>query len=402
MKPVDLQYNSSVQISGYCHEDFQEVAEIFAQNFDQYNEIGSSLCVVVDGETAVDIWGGYTNEQRTDEWNNETLSVAFSSTKAALALCAHILIEREELKTEDKVVKYWPEYGKKGKVETTVGMILNHTAGLPAFATTVEQGGFFDWEYMIGLLENEAPFWIPGRKTGYHMMTTGWLIGELIKRVTGKSLGEFFNDEVSKPYNLEYWIGLPDSEVGRVAKVTPFKSSPSDKPSEFADAFRLKPNSMQRLSLTNTGGYDYNSVDTYKAEIGGVGGIANARSLAGMLTSLAQNDEKLLSKKTVKRLSQSYSVPGKDSMLMLPTRFSEGLMINMDNRDNFEGEGGSFIIGPNAFGHVGFGGSSATFADPDYKMSFGYMVNKLGGEYLISERSQNLINECYSSLRTVE
>ncbi len=400
MKPVDLQYNSSVQISGYCHEDFQEVAEIFAQNFDKYNEIGSSLCVVVDDETAVDIWGGYTNEQRTDEWNNETLSVAFSSTKAALALCAHILIEREELKTEDKVVKYWPEYGKKGKVETTVGMILNHTAGLPAFATTVEQGGFFDWEYMIGLLENEEPFWIPGEKTGYHMMTTGWLIGELIKRVTGKSLGQFFNEEVSKPYNLEYWIGLPDSEVGRVAKVTPFKSSPSDKPSEFAEAFRSKPNSMQRLSLTNTGGYDYNSADTYKAEIGGVGGITNARSLAGMLSSLAQNDEKLLSKKTVKRLSQSYSVPGKDSMLMLPTRFSEGLMIHMDNRDNFDGEGGSFIIGPNAFGHVGFGGSSATFADPDYKMSFGYMVNKLGGEYLISERCQNLINASYTSLQT--
>ena len=398
MRPVDLQYNSSVQISGYCHEDFQEVAEIFAQNFDQYNEIGSSLCVIVDGEKAVDIWGGYTNEQRTDEWNNETLSVAFSSTKAALALCAHILIEREELKTEDKVVKYWPEFGKKRKEETTVGMILNHTAGLPAFASPVEQGGFFDWEYMIGLLENEEPFWIPGEKTGYHMITTGWLIGELIKRVTGKSLGEFFNEEVSKPYNLEYWIGLPDSEVGRVAKVTPFKSSPSDKPSEFAEAFRSKPNSMQRLSLTNTGGYDYNSADTYKAEIGGVGGITNARSLAGMLTSLAQNDEKLLSKKTVKRLSQSYSVPGKDSMLMLPTRFSEGLMIHMDNRDNFDGEGGSFIIGPNAFGHVGFGGSSATFADPDYKMSFGYMVNKLGGEYLISERCQNLINASYTSL----
>ena len=196
---------------------------------------------------------------------------------------------------------------------------------------------------MIGLLENEEPFWIPGEKTGYHMMTTGWLIGELIKRVTGRSLGEFFNEEVSKPYNLEYWIGLPDSEVGRVAKVTPFKSSPSDKPSEFAEAFRSKPNSMQRLSLTNTGGYDYNSADTYKAEIGGVGGITNARSLAGMLTSLAQNDEKLLSKKTVKRLSQSYSVPGKDSMLMLPTRFSEGLMIHMDNRDNFEGEGLSLI-----------------------------------------------------------
>jgi len=402
MKPVDLQYNSTVQISGNCHEDFQEVAEIFSQNFDKYNEIGSSLCVVVDGERVVDIWGGHTNEQRTDEWTNDTLSVAFSSTKAALALCAHILIERGELNSDDKVVKYWPEFGKNAKDEITVGMILNHTAGLPALKAPVEQGGFFDWEYMVALLENETPFWIPGKETGYHMMTTGWLIGELIKRVTGKSLGEFFNDEVSKPYNLEYWIGLPNSEVGRVAKVSPFKSSPSDKPSQFAEAFRTKPESMQRLSLTNTGGYDYNSADTYKAEIGGVGGITNSRSLAGMLTPLAQNNEKLLSKKTVKSLSKSYSVPGQDKMLMLPTRFSEGLMIHMDNRENFEGEGGSFIIGPNAFGHVGFGGSSATFADPDCKMSFGYMVNKLGGEYLISERCQNLINECYSSLNSVE
>ena len=251
---------------------------------------------------------------------------------------------------------------------------------------------------MIGLLENATPFWNPGDETGYHMMTTGWLIGELIRRITGKSLGKFFQDEVSKPYNLEYWIGLPQKEVDRVAKVTPFSSSPSDKPSGFAEAFRTDPESMQRLSLTNTGGYDYNSVETYKSEIGGVGWITNARSLAGMLTPLAQNNGKLLSKDGVQRLSQLHSVPGVDKMLMLPTSFSEGFMLHMDNRGNFEGEGGSFIIGPNAFGHVGFGGSSATFADPDCKMSFVYMVNKLGGEYLISDRCQNLINASYRSL----
>ena len=138
-------------------------------------------------------------------------------------------------------------------------MILNHSAGLPALKTKVKEGGFLDWEYMVRLLEDEEPFWIPGTKTGYHMMTTGWLIGELIRRVSGKSLGQFFSDEISKPLNLDYWIGLPESKDERVAKVTPYRSSPSDKPSGFADAFRTNPASIQRLSLTNTGGYDYNA-----------------------------------------------------------------------------------------------------------------------------------------------
>jgi CubicO group peptidase (beta-lactamase class C family) len=155
---------------------------------------------------------------------------------------------------------------------------------------------------------------------------------------------------------------------------------------------------MQKLSLTNTGGYDYNANETYRAEIGGVGGITNARSLAGMFTPLAQNNEKLLSKSAVKRLSESNVKSDIDNMLLLPTNFSEGLMLHMDNRDSFEGEGGSFMIGPNAFGHVGFGGSSATFADPDCKMSFGYLVNKLGGEYLISERGQSLISASYNCI----
>ena len=398
MTKVETKFESTVPIKGSCHEDFQEVAETFAKNFDKYQEIGSSVCVVVDGEITVDLWTGHKNNERTNEWDENTLSVAFSSTKAALALCAHILIDRGQLNTKEKVTKYWPEYGKKGKEDTTVEMILNHSAGLPALKTQVKEGGFFDWDYMVELLENEEPFWIPGEETGYHMMTTGWLIGELVRRVSGKSLGQFFNDEISKPYNLDYWIGLPESEDKRVAKVTPFKPSPSDKPSGFATAFRTNPNSMQKLSLTNTGGYDYNANETYRAEIGGVGGITNARSLAGMFTPLAQNNDNLLSKSTIKRLSESNVKSNIDNMLLFPTNFSEGFMLHMDNRDTFKGEGGSFMIGPNAFGHVGFGGSSATFADPDCKMSFGYLVNKLGGEYLINERGQSLINASYSCI----
>jgi len=396
---VEVEFASPVPIKGSCHKDFQEVAETFAQNFVKYREIGASICIVVDGETTVDLWAGYKNEQRTNKWDKNTLSVAFSSTKAALALCAHLLIDREELNLKEKVTKYWPEYGKKGKEETTVEMILNHSAGLPALRTEVKEGGFLDRDYMVELLENEEPFWTPGKETGYHMMTTGWLVGEIVRRVSGKSLGKFFNDEIREPYNLDYWIGLPESEDGRVAYVTPFKSSNTDKPSGFAEAFRTDLNSIQRLSLTNTGGYDYNANETYRAELGSVGGITDARSLAGMLTPLAQNNGDLLSKSSVKRLSESNVKSGIDNMLLFPTNFSEGFMLHMDNRENFEGEGGSFMIGPNAFGHVGFGGSSATFADPDCKMSFGYLVNRLGGEYLINARGQSLIDAAYKCLK---
>ena len=395
---IEIESESTITVKGSCHSEFQEVAETFAKNFTEYNEIGASLCVVVDGEVVVDFWAGHKDEGKTEDWNKETLSIAFSSTKAALALCAHLLIDRGELNPKEKIIKYWPEYGKNGKEETTLEMILNHSAGLPALRTEVKEGGFLDWDYMVELLEKEEPFWVPGEETGYHMMTTGWLVGEIIRRVSGKSLGKFFNDEIREPYNLDYWIGLPESEEERVAHITPFRSSPTDKPSGFAKAFRTDPNSIQRLSLTNTGGYDYNAKETYRAELGSVGGITNARSLAGMFTPLAQNNGELLSKSSVKRLSESNIKSDIDNMLLFPTNFSEGFMLHMDNRDSFKGEGGSFMIGPNAFGHVGFGGSSATFADPDCKISFGYLVNRLGGEYLINERGQSLIDATYNSV----
>ncbi len=386
---------------GYCHENFSEVKRIYNHNFDKYKEIGCSLCVIVDGEVVIDIWAGHKNKEKTKEWDEDTLSVAFSSTKAALALCAHILIERGELGLKEKVTKYWPEYGKNGKEETTIEMILNHSAGLPALRTEVKEGGFLDWNYMVQLIENEKPFWKPGKETGYHMMTTGWLIGELIRRVTGESFGEFFKNELAQPYGLNYWIGLPEAEVERVAEIIPFVPSPSDKPSDFASSFRNNPNSMQRLSLTNTGKYDYNAKETYKAELGAIGGIADARSLAKLLSPLAQNNEELLTKETIKKLSKSNIRTSIDNMLLFPTNFSNGFMLNMDNRSVFKGDGGSFIIGQNAFGHVGYGGSSATFADPDRKISFGYLTNKLGGEYLINDRIQTLINAVYSAMLSI-
>ena len=184
-----------------------------------------------------------------------------------------------------------------------------------------------------------------------------------------------------------------------MAEIIPFVPSSDDKPSGFASAFRNNKSSMQRLSLTNTGGYDFNSKETYRAELGAIGGITDARSLAKLLTPLAKNNEELLSRDTVKKLSESNIKTTIDSMLLFPTNFSNGFMLNMDNRTTFEGEGGSFIIGPNAFGHVGYGGSSATFVDPDFKISFGYLTNKLGGEYLINDRAQSLINATYESLK---
>ena len=169
---------------------------------------------------------------------------------------------------------------------------------------------------MVKLIENEKSFWEPRKETGYHMMTTGWLIGELIRRTTGKSLSEFFNNELRVPYDLNYWIGLPETEDDRVAEIIPFVPGPEDKPSGFATAFRDDRDSMQRLSLTNTGGYNYNAKETYRAQLGAIGGITDARSLAKILTPLAQNNEKLLSKDTVKKLSESNVKTNIDKMLL--------------------------------------------------------------------------------------
>jgi CubicO group peptidase (beta-lactamase class C family) len=196
------------------------------------------------------------------------------------ALCAHILESRGKLDIEAPVAEYWPEFAKNGKERATVRMMLDHSVGLPAFKTPLRADGCTDWDYMTQMLANEEPFWIPGTRSGYHMINFGWTVGEIVRRVSGKSLGTFFRDEVAKPLGADFFIGAPESVASRIAPISAYKPAPNEAPSEFMQAVMTQPDSIAALSLLNTGGFDANSRACHAAEIGGAGGISNGRALA--------------------------------------------------------------------------------------------------------------------------
>jgi CubicO group peptidase (beta-lactamase class C family) len=260
------------------------------------------------------------------------------------------------------------------------------------------QGAFYDWEFMVAALEQEAPFWEPGTRNGYHGSTIGWLVGEVVRRVSGKSLGTFFQDEVAKPLGLDFWIGLPEQLESRVAPMLPADAPLPENP--FLTALG-DPTSLPSLMFLNNGGYmtrpDYDSRAAHAAEIGATGGITNARGLAGMYAPLACGGRGLVSRDAMARMAAVSSATGQDAVLLFPSRFSLGFMKAMDNRRLPFGTNCSVIFSEDAFGHVGLGGSVG-FADPKAEMSFGYTMNKMGTGGLLNERGQSLIDAVYRSL----
>ena len=386
-----------MNIQGLCDPQFHAVRQEFERNFRDRGEVGASVCVTVRGQVMVNLWGGTARLDTGTPWTEETVSLVFSCTKGATALCAHILASRGLLDLDAPVAEYWPAFAQAGKTTITVKMLLNHQAGLPALRKPLPQGAFYDWEFMVAALEKEEPFWQPGTRNGYHGLTFGWLVGEVVRRVSGKSLGTFFQDEVAKPLGLDFWLGLPEQLEPRVASMVPGEP---DTNTPFFTAM-ADPTSLQTFMFHNTGGYmtrpDYDSRAAHAAEIGGAGGITNARGLAGMYTPLAGRGKELVSRDAVARMAAVSSATGCDAVLLLPTRFSLGFMKAMDNRRLPFGQDSSAILSEDAFGHVGFGGSIG-FADPKAELAFGYTMNKMGTGVGLTERGQRLIDAVYRSL----
>jgi len=386
-----------MDIQGACEAKFHAVRQEFERNFRERGEVGASVCVTVRGQRIVDLWGGTARVDTSALWTEETVSLVFSCTKGATALCAHILASRGLLDLDAPVATYWPTFAQAGKTNLTVRMLLNHQAGLPALRHPLPQSAFYDWQLMVAALEKEEPFWAPGTRNGYHGLTFGWLVGEVVRRVSGRSLGTFFQDEVARPLGLDFWIGLPEQRESRVALMIPGEA---DLESPFFKAM-ANPASLQALMFHNTGGYmarpDYDSRAGHAAEIGGAGGITNARGLAGMYAPLACGGQGLVSRDSVARMGAVSSATGQDAVLLLPSRFSLGFMKTMDNRRQPSGLQDSVILSEDAFGHAGFGGSLG-FADPKAEMSFGYTMNKMGTGAGLNERGQSLVDAVYRSL----
>lgn len=387
-------------VAGSIHPDFQAVADAFVGNFTERGEVGASVSMSIEGETVVDLWGGHADLEGSAPWQEDTVSLVFSVTKAATALCAHLLIERGQLDLHAKVTDYWPEFGQAGKEAVTVEMMLNHSVGLPALRETVKEGGFYDWDYMVGLLERQAPFWEPGTRNGYHMVTFGWTVGELVRRASGRSLGTFFAEEFATPLGLDFWIGLPEAIEPRVSHMIPYPVTPDMPVTEFTLALMNQPESISSLSLMNGGGHSLASPDSraaHAAEIGGGGGISNARSLAKLFTPLANGGGGRFAPDSLERMGRVSMATLRDATLLIPTRFALGFMKSMDNRHLPFGDIQSCVLGDAAFGHVGAGGSIG-FADPDCRLGFGYTMNQMGAGLLLNDRGQALVDAAYRAL----
>jgi CubicO group peptidase (beta-lactamase class C family) len=263
-----------------------DVANEFEKNFREREEVGASVCITHEGRTVLDLWGGLVRPGDAAPWQRDTVSIVFSCTKGAVALCAHVLASRGALDIDAPVSAYWPEFARKGKESATVrdARPLRRAARVQ---DPLRHGGCTDWDYMVEMLADEEPFWSPGTRNGLHDQLRVDR-RRLVRRTSGKSLGAFFRDEIAKPLGVEFWIGAPEDVEPRVAPMMLHAPKPGEPIGEFMMKMMTDPKSTQALSLLNSGGFDPNSRACHAAEIGGGGGISNARGLAGIYAPFAR------------------------------------------------------------------------------------------------------------------
>jgi len=386
---------ADVRIEGTCDPGFERVKAAFAENFDQRNEYGAAVAVTVDGVQVVDLWGGHADKARTQPWTRDTIVNVFSTTKGLTAICAHRLADQGVLDLDAPVARYWPEFAQAGKERIPVRWLLSHRAGLPALRKPLSEDAFYDWNTMTTALAAEEPWWEPGAKHGYHAITYGWLVGEVIRRITGKTPGAYFRDEIARPLAIDCHIGLDardDARCGQMIQSPPpppdqvnlFEYSKEHPESVTAKAFMNPPTAM-KLGAINARAWR-------GAEIPAANGHTTARALARLYGALARGGEidgvRVLSREAIARCHAEES-HGVDEVLMVPTRFSTGFMLTQAHDP----------WGPNAhpFGHPGAGGSLG-FADPDARVGFGYTMNKMGPYILIDPRARALIEAIYASI----
>ena len=400
-----------VSVEGSVAPCFEAVAEQFIENFRSRGELGASLCVTVGGEAKLDLWGGVADGKTGRTWDRDTVSIVYSCTKGATALCAHVLASRGRLDIDAPVAEVWPEFAQKGKQRVATRMMLDHSSAVPALREKVKPDGPYDWDYMTARLAAEEPFWEPGTRNGYHGFTFGWTVGEMVRRASGKSLGTFFQDEIARPLGLDFWIGLPEAIEPRVAPIVPYVYSAAEGRTPFMTALAKEPKSIPALFFFNSGrwrpGPAADTREGHAAEIGAANGITNARGLAGMYAPLANGGAlggvTLVDATTLARMGEVSMATHFDATLYIPTRFALGYMKSMDNRKRsiaatLWGEAcDSVILGAPAFGHVGAGGSLG-FADPACGLSFGYTMNRMGPGLLLNARGQALVDATYRAL----
>ena len=367
-------------IQGTCAPGFEAVRDVFVENFESGAELGASVCFVRDGETVVDLWGGYVDTACTREWQPDTLVNVYSTTKGMAAICAHICVERGLLDIDAPVAKYWPEFAAKGKERIPVRWLLSHQAGLAAPRRRISVEELFAWHPFVAALAEQEPWWEPGTRHGYHALTFGHLVGELVRRVSGKNIGRFFRENVAAPLGADFHIGFGPELDARTSdlygELLPPDLPPAALEGPLGKFFRDMgdPSTLTGGAFGNPslGGGLVNTRAWRAAELPAVNGHGTARALARIYGVLArggsQDGVTLLSRAAIERASEEQAF-GPDAVLGgMPMRFGLGFMLRHDLMP--------IAPNPRAFGHPGAGGSIG-MADLDAKVGFGYVMNKM-------------------------
>ncbi|MFD7388091.1 serine hydrolase domain-containing protein [Streptomyces sp. NPDC059852] len=382
------------RVHGHCDPRFEAVRTAFEANFRERGELGAAVAVTVGGETVVDLWGGWADGARSRPWERDTLVNVWSTTKGPTALCAHILADRGLLDLDAPVAFSWPEFAAAGKEEVLVRHLLAHRAGLSGLREPHTLQDLYDWELTTRRLAATEPWWAPGTRSGYHALTYGFLVGEVVRRVSGLRPAAFLEREVTGPLGVDFTIGLPEKESGRAAElVQPPAGASGERPAALA---ALPPAALAALANPAVGADQANTPAWRAAEIPAANGHGTARAVAALYGIFAgggsYGGRRILSPEAVERVREGQ---GRCRDLVLgaglghETEIGLGLWLS--------GPNGSYGPNPRAFGHDGFGGSCG-LADPEAGVSLGYVMNRMGPHIADDPRKMSLVDAVYASL----
>ncbi len=374
-------------IHGFSDERFDRLGEVLAESIDAGGDVGASVSVTIEGETVVDLWGGWIDETRTDPWQEDTIVNVWSTTKTMIALCALTCVDRGELDLDATVASYWPEFGANGKERVLVKNLLSHTSGVAGWDLPVSIEDIYDWEKSTTMLAAQAPWWEPGTASGYHSTNQGHLVGEVIRRITGVQLGAFFKNEIAEPLGIDFHIGLGAEHDHRISPIIPFPPKPDllESLDPTSPAYKNKVGPLKDPSVANT-------VAWRRADIGAANGHGNARSVARAQAVVANGGTldgvTLLSPRTIARIFEEQS-NGIDLVLGEHQRFGIGYALNP----------------PPPAGHAepricywgGWGGSKIVL-DMDNRLSVAYVMNRMDDGLLGDVRGENIVRSTFAAI----
>lgn len=380
-------------LHGHYEPRFRPVVDAFIENYRVEDEVGSAVSVVIDGRAVVDVWAGWVDDTRSAEWDRDTIVCMMSVAKGITGIAFTMLVDRGLVDLDAPVAQYWPEFAQNGKEDLPVRYLLDHRAGLPVLTPAkLWPGAMFDREAMVDALAAQAPLWPPGTVAAYHVHTQGYLLGEVMRKVTGKMVGPFVREEIAGPLDADYWIGLPAAEHARVAPLMPNMDARL-----LASREKEDPDSLRPLAFAQNPDWPWgtllNSAEFREMEMPSASGHGNARSVARIYAAVARGGEldgvRLMSRESVERMATMQH----DQIELLQDRhYRQGLGVLLNSPD-------AVYMGPNpaSFGHHGIGGSIG-FADPDARVGFGYSINKMHSVGTNGPRARRLIDALYSVL----